>query len=361
MVALLLLPAGAGATVVTFGSSLSATPTLDTANGATSANPAGTGEVIPPDPHDAADTSIWNTTLSGGGAVTSPVSGTVLTVNVKGCAVQDTSSPTQLSDGYPVGTVHVQTLKPLANGVMQVDESGQTFTFPFCGGSVTTSTVVPIVPTDHLCITQGESVDFNDSGGYVPPSTPGGPAFYPQGVPFEVMAPVAGSEMNSFIGPAGLGAVYTPGSSPTPTSGSGVESGKELLMQVQVGTDADNQDGCPGGGSAAAPPSSTPKPKTASLKLATQTDGVNKQRRTTIAAFCSSAACAGRLTLTAKHKTIGNASFSIPRSTTAKVPVRITKPGFKLIRKAHGHDLSVTLTMALTHGSTFTKSIHLKG
>jgi len=74
------------------GPDLSAAATLDTANGdhqpgsQVSPQPA-----IAPNPHNAEDLGVWN---DGNRA---PAGGQVLQINVKGCAVEDKSSPTQVS------------------------------------------------------------------------------------------------------------------------------------------------------------------------------------------------------------------------------------------------------------------------
>ena len=115
----LAIPGAAGATVIApWGSSLSQTPTLDTANGASSQTndepkglhdgsnedqaistgfdgncmsaPYGTDGSFPCTPwmHDGADNTEWNTAVAGGTA-TAPAGGQILQIKVKGCAVKD--------------------------------------------------------------------------------------------------------------------------------------------------------------------------------------------------------------------------------------------------------------------------------
>jgi hypothetical protein len=248
----------AAADTQTFGSDLSAVPTLDTANGAYGHTAAGAGStVISPNPHDATDTSIWN--ASGPGVLSAPAGGQILAIKLEGCAREDTSAPEQTSLGVAVNEVGFQPLAPSADGSetvekdLTVDTNDAPFTLPFCSdssnvtsGAVNTSTVTTFTPL-HACVDQGWLVDFHDIGGYVPPTSDGKGPWYPQGVPFDVIAAQQGSSLNSFIAGAALpGAVYSP-TDTSPTAGWGSESGEELQMQVVLGTGGDAYSYCPGG------------------------------------------------------------------------------------------------------------------
>jgi hypothetical protein len=246
--------AGHAAVLPPFGSDLTATPSLDTANGATQANPNPSGpHAVIPAPHNADDAAFWNTTLPGGAPTTSSAAGQVLTIKVKGCALEDTSAPTQLSQGVPVNTINFQDETPTPSqgaGSVSVGLVAPYFKLPFCtntsdptSGAENTSTINTYHPV-HMCIDAGQVVSFYDIGGFIPNNS--GAGWYPQGVPFDVIAPVSGATMNSYVGAQGQ-KEYAPGGNPIPGDGFGTERGEEVMIQYTVGTVDDAYGLCPGG------------------------------------------------------------------------------------------------------------------
>lgn len=235
-----------------WGSDLAATPTLDTANGASHASrDQPTRRAISPDPHDGADLALWNSHLAVGSAV-APRGGQVLGVRVKGCAVEDRSAPTQTSAGTPVNTINFQALTRQRVGSYNADVTAPGFRMPFCSnsahparGRTSTSTITTFHPI-HLCVARGDAVGFYDIGGYIPNSN--GPSWYPEGVPFRVIATTGGSSMNSFADADISGGLYAPGARPRgPNSGRGEERREELMLQVVEGVGPDAYGLCPGG------------------------------------------------------------------------------------------------------------------
>jgi hypothetical protein len=293
----LALPAVSGAAILpAWGSNLRATPTLDTANGAssqtgdqplssydpsasnldqsisTSYNPGcqvsyyNTTINCTPWMHSGADNTVWNTSLASGSPA-APQGGQILEIKVKGCAVKDTSAPTnadgsQTSAGIPVNTILFQTLTEQSNGSFLTNNAATGFQLPFCSdstaptqGTVNTTTVNTYHPI-HMCVKQGDYVDFYDIGGYIAHAPY---SYYPQGVPFQVLAPVTGSGTDSFTDAdvpnhqaSGAPAVYYQGEQTgvngNNNTGWGAEANQELMLQVSVqavGDDAYGQ--CPGG------------------------------------------------------------------------------------------------------------------
>jgi hypothetical protein len=237
----------------TFGSTLTTAPTLDTANGAYQHNGKATGteKVIPPFPHAAEDATVWNTHVSRSSAG-APVGGQVTGVKVEGCAIKDTTAPgahgRQTSQGVPVNTILFQTLHRQGASVKATATAGN-FLMPFCShskdpatGAVNTHTVTTFHPV-HECVARGDLVGFHDIGGFIPATSSAGP-WYPQGVPFDVIARVKGSATGSYVGVVG---VYGPGSPSGPGFGFARESGQELTMQLVEGTGNDAYGLCPGG------------------------------------------------------------------------------------------------------------------
>src|SRR5579864_1737619 len=184
-----------------WGSDLSGTPTLDTANGASYASrDQPTRHALNPFPHDGADLALWNTHL-GAGRTTAPAGGQVLAIRVKGCALEDHSAPSQLSAGVPVNQINFQALSPAGSGYVPTATAAG-FRLPFCSstahprqGRVNTNTITTFHPI-HLCVAPGDLVDFYDIGGFIP--NPSGPSWYPEGVPFEIIKRVPGASMESF-------------------------------------------------------------------------------------------------------------------------------------------------------------------
>ena len=254
--------AGADAALLApFGSDLSATPTLDIGNGATGSSAAPHEQAVVIDAtgryvHDASDAATWNSAAS-------PADGQARYIKVKGCAVKDPTAPKDTSTGsegqeVPANSIAFQRLAPGPGGSYAVsgppatvDSHNNLFALPWCSdsanpatGSVTTSTVTTYEPI-HMCINSGEIVDFYDRGGFI---QQGAQAWYPQGVPFLVIAPAAGQTMHSFVG-AYQQATFGPGTDPNSNreSGLGTEGNEAVQMQVTVGTGDDAYGLCPGG------------------------------------------------------------------------------------------------------------------
>ncbi len=278
---ILLCASGAGAATVTWGVS-GVTPTLNTANGdendgatpgVTDSSSCPHGIVCSPEvnslsktnpilpgpfkgedtantPHSAEDLGVWNPKQ------TAPSGGQVLEVKVTGCAVKNPGA-TQESQGVPDTTILFQSLTPRGDE-WNVDSTAggenpngtYPFQLPFCKtaanpSGVASSTVTTYQPL-HLCLNAGDVVTLHDIGGF---EDDNGVAYYPQGIPLEVLAPVSGVSTDSFIGvganPLGPGA-YGAGND-TDDSGYATEADQEVTMQVIEGTGNDAYGLCPGG------------------------------------------------------------------------------------------------------------------
>src|SRR5205814_644070 len=162
-------PGSSRAAVMSFGNPLAVPATKDTAH-----NLSYSGANIPLPgsifhiPHDGADTALWNP------AQVAPASGQVVSIRLEGCANPPSGAPSPLTE------IHFQDLAPQAGGGARVDVTTQAFNIPVCGqGGANGSTVTTFVPT-NFCVSQGDFVDFNDEGGFVPSAT--GVPPYPSGV-----------------------------------------------------------------------------------------------------------------------------------------------------------------------------------
>ncbi|HEY2140620.1 MAG TPA: hypothetical protein VGG98_01015 [Solirubrobacteraceae bacterium] len=350
--------AGADAATITFGSPLSVAATKDTAH---DLNYSGSDTQLPGsifhNPHDGADTALWNVQMAGGNP-TAPASGQIVSVSIKGCA-QSNGPP-------PLTQIHFQDLAPQQGGAVKVNVTTQAFDIPICGqegaGGDTVSTYRPT----NFCVAQGDYVDFNDEGGFVPsPTTPP----YPSGVPYMVIGSVAGSTMDSFIrnGGVGNGTTFSP-SDTTYHDGFASNANEELLLQATLATDADATPLCPGGtkGAQPGPPlASHRRPGPLVTLPGPQLDGMNSKGVVRVVIYCHarSGACSGLLTLSSKasrrfHSVLlGTAPFSVPALHTGRVMVHLDSRARRLVSKTRGR-LGVDVTM--TGGDSVAGPIAIK-
>jgi hypothetical protein len=349
----LLAPAAAQAKIMQIGSPLTVAATLNTSE---HLSYPGTYTQVPPGPdapngvyhtfHYGADTALWNFSQAGG-ETTVPATGQASKIEVEGCAQRATNGP------LPLSTVHFQALSPLPGGGAKVNLTSQGFDLPVCGengaGGSTVTTFLPV----NLCVSAGDYVALNDSGGYVP-------NIYRSGVPYQILGAVTGATTDSFIKDQGTGNGAT--LSPAVTSandGFAVNRNEELLMRVTLATGADATHICPGGKAGLPPP-------LAPIRVSPQTDGVNHSRIVAVAMFCRVSPCNGVATLSSngadtstygREETYGRVGFSLPANRTVHLAIRV-KP--KLVRKIRAkHGVSTVLT-AVVNGKTVAQRITIK-
>jgi hypothetical protein len=344
-------PAASPAAITTLGSQLSAPATLNTGE---NLNYPGTDTRVPPSPeapngvvhtyHYGADTALWNAALASG-TPAALTGGQALKISLEGCALPASGGPA------PLTQIHFQSLSPLPGGGAKVELSSQPFNIPVCGqGGASGSTISTYEPI-NLCVARGGFVAFNDEGGFVE-------HFYQSGVRYQVMAPVAGSTLDSFIrgNATGNGSLFSPLDT-TSMDGFAVTHSEELMMQVAFGTGSDARYVCPGG-TKDAPPVLAP------LRVSPQTDGVNHARIVSVAIYCRPAAgCKGRATLTlpgtgsSAAKGVGSAAFNLPGNKTSHLSIRVSSLLMAHLRKHHG---VATTFAAVLGGSTFSQTITVK-
>lgn len=350
---LVLHPARAAASTQTFGSPLTVPATLNTAE---NLNYPGTNTAVPPAPdapngvfhtfHYGADTALWSVS-DAQGATRVPSTGQALKLEVEGCAQRAAGGP------RPLTTIHFQDLTPLPDGGAKVNLTSQGFDLPVCGeGGAGASTITTYVPI-NLCVSAGDYVGFNDSGGYVP-------NVYRSGVPYQVLGAVPGATTDSFIKDQGTGngSVLSP-SVTSANDGFATNHNTELMMRVTLGTGKEATHICPGG-EQGAPPVLAP------IRVSPQTDGVNHSRIVAVAMFCRISPCNGVATLSSnsadtstygREETYGRVGFSLPANKTVHLAIRVKSKLVKRIRAKHG--ISTVLT-AVVNGKTITQRITIK-
>jgi hypothetical protein len=337
-------PAASQAKITTIGSPLSVPATLNTAD---DLSYPGTYTQVPVSPeapngvfhtlHFGADTALWN--ASGpDGATRVPATGQALKINLEGCAKAAPGGP------RPLTTVHFQDLTPVPTGGVKVNLTSQGFDVPICGeGGASASTVTSYNPI-NLCVSAGDYVGFNDSGGYVP-------NIYRSGVPYQVLGSVKGVTADSYIKDEGTGNGETLSSTVmSANDGFAVNRNVELMMQVKLATDGDATHICPGG-KQGLPPALAP------IRVSPQTDGVNHSRIVAVAMFCRVSPCNGVATISSRGRTYGRAGFALEANKTVHLPIRVSSDLVQKIRQYHG--VSATLS-AVVAGKTINQTIAVK-
>jgi hypothetical protein len=348
----LLAPAASQAKLVQIGSPLSVPATLNTAE---NLSYPGTYTEVPVSAeapngifhtfHFGADTAIWNFSQAAG-ATSVPETGQASKIELEGCTQKAANGPN------PLTTIHFQDLSPTPDGGAKVNISSQGFDLPVCGeNGAGASTITSFVPI-NLCVSAGDYVGFNDSGGYVPNA-------YRNGVPYQVLGSVSGATTDSFIKDEGTGNGAT--LSPSVTSandGFAVDRNEELMMRVTLATGADETHIC-AGGTQGLPPALAP------IRVSPQTDGVNHSGIVAVAVFCRVSPCNGVATIGPSSDTssygheevYGRAGFALQANKTVHLPIRIKSKLLRIIRAKHG--VSTTLT-AVVNGKTISQRITVK-
>lgn len=305
LLVLLVLPAGAHADVINFGSDLSGAANVVRSHGS--------------------DTAFWNTALASGGAFAAPAEGHITAIRVKGGVL------TRTADHRLARLVHFQVLDPGSGGLKVKTSSGDFFLPRTDDQQVVTTYKEPELL--NICVNKGDLIDLNTLGGSE--FAAAGDA----GSALQVFSRTPGSTTNWYEANDGTntGAVF-PQSTPMRET--------ELLLQAVLSTGPDASDICPGGyrqhifrGLAfPAPTQPTVKTKTRRVRLKGECHGENY------------GGCFGDLTLSAvidgAQRTLGEVKFSIKPGYKETIEIPISEASVLAIQKAK--TLQGTLT-AVAH------------
>lgn len=209
---LVLVPATAGAKLVSFGSTLTARASVKQAR--------------------QADTAYWQTKFAGGRSPRSPVSGQIKSVKIKGTARSNWKL------GSPIGgerMFHLQVLRRQSGGRWKIIVTTQPFYLP--GKSSPSQTVSTFRPI-NFCALKGDYVVFNTVGGWDAIADRSGP--YPDGTPLQIFSRTTGSAVAEYTKAGGT----NNGNVITAKTGPG--KGRELLMRMTVGTGKNGTGLCKG-------------------------------------------------------------------------------------------------------------------
>ena len=96
------------------------------------------------------------------------------------------------------------------------------------------------------------------------------------------------------------------------------------------------------------------------LSINDQTDGVNHQRRTTVAVYCRKKPCKGTMALLHNDTKLASADFSIKPKTTFKIPMRLSHKAFNELKTAADHKWKVKARATLSTGHVVSHVITIK-
>jgi hypothetical protein len=316
----------AQASVLTFGSELSAPANVTEAR--------------------QADTAYWQTTFANGASPLAPVGGQITSVKLKGIALSDPKPG--VSGGETMW--HLQALREQPDGTFKILRSSQPFEVPRTGDPQQISSYQP----ENFCVDKGDVLAFNTVGGWDGIAT-GGP--YPNGTPLLIFSGVPGGSVSQFSG-----ADQTNNGDQVRANHSR-GNGQELLMQLTMGTAADSVFYCPGGlfNPYKAAPRATgggttaPKPKAAQkATIPKQRITVSRKGKLSIALFCQPGVtrCSGSVQLLSRRRTprkLASARYTIASKSTGKTSLTLSPSARRMFRHG-GNRLDVNIVAETTPG-----------
>jgi hypothetical protein len=316
-----------------------------------------------------ADTAFWPITVNGG-AVTIPADGQVLSVKVKGTVFKEPGA------ANPANLIHFQSLLPAAaDGSREIWLSSGDFYLP-----IDQPNTITTFEPENLCVKQGGAVDFNNIGGFayggsldapLDLNPNGSAAHYASGAPFGIFGLASSSSTARYTADNGTKngmrlQSNTANQAPGAPVGT-VMQGKELLMQVVIGTGNDRSEPC--GGPRRHPDGTLVDvtPDANYLKVAgsggkAQQPYVTKDRKFRVGVYCggqTAAACNGTATLLLGKTKLGTAKFAFPVMKTGFINLRLPKSAFKKLDKSKKRTLKTTLVLQSDVGN-FTFPLTLK-
>jgi hypothetical protein len=298
--ALLLIPTAAQADMVTFGSDLSGTPTIE-------------------DNHQA-DVLYFNQPGQANSTV-SPVDGEVVAVRIKG-TIQPRRSGAETKDIDRL--FHLQTLRSNGNNNYTVLTASDNLYFPVGVDPNTVSTYRAVSPQ---CVHAGDIVNFNDIGGWQ-----GNPAD-PDGTRYQIFKPSPGNNVLWFSKDAGTNIDQSFTTEPPMRD-------QEIMMQVTVATGYDSATNCPGGKKGqeyAGVTVTTPNPAPRVYD-----NGIARAR--VLCPDNTYQGCTGAVRLTVDGADVGSASFKLRNSESTNVQVQLSNSGAALVNQKGSVDAIATAT-----------------
>jgi hypothetical protein len=307
LAALALAPASADAARVTIGSDLAAPATAARS-----------------DPNDIV---FWHAAHPTA-AIDVPVAGQAIIMRVKGGTVQ----PRGASPYPDYDLLHFVVLRPQPDGTWRTTATSVDHRMPVIGRGADENTVSTFTSVNPLCVEPGDRIGLASVGGF-------DPQLFPNGLPYQVFAPVAGSTTAEFR--AG-GMIHE---NQTVVRGERVP-GTELLMQVVIGTGSSARPTCGGTAPSGSDPGllpdpgdpiPPPQPAARPRAFVVPPSGAVRMRRGAVrlAVRCGAgAACSGALELRARGRRLGRSRYGLAAGATRKVAVTLAAGARRLVRRA---------------------------
>jgi hypothetical protein len=316
IVGVALAPASAEAARVTIGSDLAAPATAARS-----------------DPNDIV---FWHAARPTA-AIDVPVAGQAIIMRVKGGTVQ----PRGASQYPSYDLMHFVVLRPQPDGTWRTTATSVDHRLPVIGRGADANTVSTYTSVNPLCVQPGDRIGLASVGGF-------DPQLFPDGLPYQVFAPAAGSTAAEFR----AGGMIE--ENKTVVRGERVAD-TELLMQVVIGTGSSARPTCGGTAPSGSDPGLQPEPsdpipppaaaRPRAFVVAPSRAQRLRRGRVRLAVSCgAAAACSGALELRARGRRIGRARYDLPAGATRAVVVRLTAAGRRLVRRAGRIRVSARVT-----------------
>lgn len=304
-----------------------------------------------------ADTAFWPLAVKGD-PFSIPADGQVISVKLKGTVFKEQGAKD------PANLIHFQSLLPAGgDGLREVWLTSQGFYVP-----IDKPNAVTTFEPENLCVKKGGSVAFNNIGGFKYGGSLDAPldqSHYLSGAPFAVFGAVADSVTARFTSDEGTknGATLSPSTAnQTPGRPVGTTNrGQELLMQLVVATGQDRSEPC--GGPRRHPDGrlvEDPKTRPQSMRVVTpQRPYVTSDGRFQTGVYCGGPAeCTGTAVAMYKKRMIASAPFTIAPAKSGRIPMRLKRGDYNLLRKAKGA-LRISYVLQTSFG-TFTTPLTIR-
>lgn len=311
------------------------------------------------------DWAAWPTAFAtGGGAIVAPVQGEVALAKLKGRIIQDFRSPNQIPDVV----MHVVVMRPQPGGGDKLIVSTENLPLPTSGDTQQVVMHNLLRRPARICVEPGDRVALATSGGFRQAKYNFPTGAYDDGVAFQMFGRVPGSSIGLFEEPAGPGSFQVG----DVERGNAVQ-GRELLMQVVIGTGADARFTCrtkaeqgmnfptPNGDNVPTNtgPGQVSQNGTPSLPETKKTVKVRKGV-VKVAVACSAAGpCpGGSLTLSNSKVVYARSAFALAPGATQILSLKFNKAGLRKLKATKGR-VTVKAT-ATTRDGTATRRFLVK-
>ncbi len=304
---------------------------------------------------DPNDIAFWPGSGGADLGIEVPVRGEAIAFRLKGGTVQTKSERARAEAFDPdYDLMHFQVLHPQGDGTFQATSTSEDYVAPVIGVNASKDTVKEwLADTSRLCVEPGDRISLSEVGGYVP-------YIFGNGLRYQTFGQVGSATTNEFRA-GGMIAEDRTALEPTPVRG------RELLLQVVIGSGQDARWTCqtPAQRAATAEQSSGPKaprvlPPMARPSLKTRR--LDKRGRVPMTVRCRAAGtdCAGTIELRAHKRRIGRARYALVKGASSTFRVKLTRRGRRDVRRASAGKLRTAAVVRARGGRKASGLFHIK-